>query len=547
MLLFDFCLLTFALIIMQTDFLVIGSGIAGLTYALKVAQHCPDKTVTVLTKAQSDETNTKYAQGGIAGVMDNSHDSFEKHIEDTLIAGDGLCNKDVVEIVVKEGVQRIEEIIEWGARFDKESGGDYKLGKEGGHSEFRILHHKDVTGKEMERALLAAIAKQKNINLISHCFVIDIITQHHLGYLVTKSTPDIECYGVYVLNLATNKIEKILSKITLLATGGNGQVYRSTTNPAIATGDGVAMVYRAKGRIENMEFIQFHPTALYEPGIRGQNFLITEAVRGDGGILRNHAGEAFMEKYDKRKDLAPRDIVARAIDNEMKVAGTEHVFLDCRNFSKEKFTEHFPNIYEKCLSIGIDITKNMIPVTPAAHYSCGGIKTDEYGRTSINNLYAAGECASTGLHGANRLASNSLLEAMVFAHRSYLDAVKNIDEVSLRENIPDWKADGTNAPKEMILITQSVKELKLLMSDYVGIVRNNERLSRAMKRLDLLYEETESLYQKTIVSPQLCELRNMITVAYLIVKCAEFRQESRGLHFNTDYPRKSERVQNIVL
>ncbi len=532
---------------MQTDFLVIGSGIAGLTYALKVAQHCPGKTVTVLTKAQSDETNTKYAQGGIAGVMDTSHDSFEKHIEDTLIAGDGLCNKEVVEIVVKEGVQRIEEIIEWGARFDKESDGDYKLGKEGGHSEFRILHHKDVTGKEMERALLAAIAKQKNINLISHCFVIDIITQHHLGYLVTKSTPDIECYGVYVLNLATNKIEKILSKITLLATGGNGQVYRSTTNPAIATGDGVAMVYRAKGRIENMEFIQFHPTALYEPGIRGQNFLITEAVRGDGGILRNHAGEAFMEKYDKRKDLAPRDIVARAIDNEMKVAGTENVFLDCRHFSKEKFTEHFPNIYEKCLSIGIDITKNMIPVTPAAHYSCGGIKTDEYGRTSINNLYAAGECASTGLHGANRLASNSLLEAMVFAHRSYLDAVKNIDTVSFRENIPDWKADGTNVPKEMILITQSVKEMKLLMSDYVGIVRNNERLSRAMKRLDLLYEETESLYQRTIVSPQLCELRNMITVAYLIVKCAEFRQESRGLHFNTDYPGKSERVQNIVL
>ncbi|HNU87217.1 MAG TPA: L-aspartate oxidase [Ferruginibacter sp.] len=532
---------------MQTDFLVIGSGIAGLTYALKVAQHCPGKTVTVLTKAQSDETNTKYAQGGIAGVMDTSHDSFEKHIEDTLIAGDGLCNKEVVEIVVKEGVQRIEEIIEWGAMFDKESDGDYKLGKEGGHSEFRILHHKDVTGKEMERALLAAIAKQPNINLISHCFVIDIITQHHLGYLVTKSTPDIECYGVYVLNLATNKIEKILSKITLLATGGNGQVYRSTTNPAIATGDGVAMVYRAKGRIENMEFIQFHPTALYEPGIRGQNFLITEAVRGDGGILRNHAGEAFMEKYDKRKDLAPRDIVARAIDNEMKVAGTENVFLDCRHFSKEKFTEHFPNIYEKCLSIGIDITKNMIPVTPAAHYSCGGIKTDEYGRTSINNLYAAGECASTGLHGANRLASNSLLEAMVFAHRSYLDAVKNIDEVSFRDNIPDWKADGTNVPKEMILITQSVKEMKLLMSDYVGIVRNNERLSRAMKRLDLLYEETESLYQRTIVSPQLCELRNMITVAYLIVKCAEFRQESRGLHFNTDYPGKSERVQNIVL
>lgn len=532
---------------MQTDFLVIGSGIAGLTYALKVAEACPDKTITILTKTQSDETNTKYAQGGIAGVMDPEQDSFEKHIEDTLVAGDELCNRRVVEIVVKEGVQRIEEIISWGAQFDKESDGDYKLGKEGGHSEYRILHHKDVTGREMERALLAAIAKRPNIQLISHCFVIDIITQHHLGYLVTKSTPDIECYGVYVLNLVSNKIEKILAKITLLATGGNGQVYRSTTNPAIATGDGVAMVYRAKGRIENMEFIQFHPTALYEPGIRGQNFLITEAVRGDGGILRNHAGEAFMEKYDQRKDLAPRDIVARAIDNEMKVAGTEHVFLDCRHFSREKFVEHFPNIYAKCLSIGIDITRHMIPVTPAAHYSCGGIKTDEHGRTSIKHLYAAGECASTGLHGANRLASNSLLEAMVFAHRSYLDAVQKIGPVTYREDLPDWKADGTNAPKEMILITQSVKELKLLMSDYVGIVRNNERLHRAMKRLDLLYEETESLYERTVVSPQLCELRNMITVAYLIVKCAEFRHESRGLHYNTDYPTKSEMIQNIVL
>ena len=532
---------------MQTDFLVIGSGIAGLTYALKVAEACPDKTITILTKTQSDETNTKYAQGGIAGVMDPEQDSFEKHIEDTLVAGDGLCNRRVVEIVVKEGVQRIEEIISWGAQFDKESDGDYKLGKEVGHREYRILHHKEVTGGEMERALLAAIAKRPNIRLISHCFVIDIITQHHLGYLVTKSTPDIECYGVYVLNLVSNKIEKILAKITLLATGGNGQVYRSTTNPAIATGDGVAMVYRAKGRIENMEFIQFHPTALYEPGIRGQNFLITEAVRGDGGILRNHAGEAFMEKYDQRKDLAPRDIVARAIDNEMKVAGTEHVFLDCRHFSREKFVEHFPNIYAKCLSIGIDITQHMIPVTPAAHYSCGGIKTDEHGRTSIKHLYAAGECASTGLHGANRLASNSLLEAMVFAHRSYLDAVQKIGPVTYREDLPDWKADGTNAPKEMILITQSVKELKLLMSDYVGIVRNNERLHRAMKRLDLLYEESESLYERTVVSPQLCELRNMITVAYLIVKCAEFRHESRGLHYNTDYPTKSEMIQNIVL
>jgi L-aspartate oxidase len=531
----------------QTDFLVVGSGIAGLTYALKVARHFPDKKVTVITKTQTDETNTKYAQGGIAGVWDNEKDSFAKHIEDTLIAGDGLCNEKVVEIVVKEGVDRIRELIEWGAEFDKDASGEYALGKEGGHSEYRILHHKDVTGKEMERALVEAASKQPNITIIKHCFVLDLITQHHLGYLVTKATPDTECYGVYALNLQTNHIEKITARLTLLATGGNGQIYRTTTNPSIATGDGVSMVHRAKGRIENMEFIQFHPTALYEPGVGGQAFLITEAVRGDGGILRNKMGEAFMERYDARKDLAPRDIVARAIDSEMKITGTEHVYLDCRHMDKEKFLHHFPNIYEKCLSVGVDVAKQMIPVAPAAHYSCGGIKTDEWAHTSIRNLYAAGECASTGLHGANRLASNSLLEAMVFGHRAYLDSVTKIDEVAFKENVPDWRADGTSKPKEMILITQSLKELQLLMSDYVGIVRTNTRLERAMKRLDLLWEETEQLYQATTVSPQLCELRNMITVAYLVVKCAQLRHESRGLHFNTDYPNKSERIQNIVL
>jgi len=531
----------------KTDFLVIGSGIAGLTYALKIANQFPDKKVLVMTKATADETNTKYAQGGIAVVNDLEHDSFEKHIEDTLIAGDGLCNEKVVEIVVKEGPDRVQEIIDWGANFDKEKDGDYKRGKEGGHSEFRILHHKDVTGREMERALIDAVNRQKNIEFIKHCFVVDILTQHHLGYLVNKATPDVECYGVYVLNLETNKIEKILARITLIATGGNGQVYRTTTNPSIATGDGVAMVYRAKGRVENMEFIQFHPTALFEPGVRGQAFLITEAVRGDGGILRNKNGDAFMEKYDPRKDLAPRDIVARAIDSEMKRTGTEHVWLDCRHFTKEKFTEHFPNIYEKCLSIGIDITKSMIPVAPAAHYSCGGIKTDEWGRSSIRNLYACGECASTGLHGANRLASNSLLEAMVFAHRCFVDAAEKIGLTSFTENIPDWNAKGTTEPKEMILITQSLKELQLVMSDYVGIVRNNVRLQRAMRRLDLLWEETEHLYEGSSVSPQLLELRNMITVGYLIVKGAAFRKESRGLHYNTDYPEKSKLVQNIVL
>jgi L-aspartate oxidase len=532
---------------LQTDFLIVGSGIAGLTYALKVARHCPDKKVTVITKAAADETNTKYAQGGIAGVTDFEKDSFQKHIDDTLIAGDGLCNQHIVEIVVKEGVDRIQELINWGAQFDREADGDYALGKEGGHSENRILHHKDVTGKEMERALLETVQRQENIDILNHCYVIDILTQHHLGYLVTKATPDIECYGVYALNLQTNNTEKILAKITLLATGGNGQIYRTTTNPSIATGDGVSMVYRAKGRIENMEFIQFHPTALYEPGVRGQAFLITEAVRGDGGILRNKNGEAFMERYDARKDLAPRDIVARAIDSEMKITGTEHVYLDCRHMDMEKFVHHFPTIYEKCISIGVDVSKHMIPVAPAAHYSCGGIKTDEWGRTSINNLYAAGECASTGLHGANRLASNSLLEAMVFGHRSYQDAVKKINMVSFIADLPDWNAGGTAHPKEMILITQSLKELQLLMSDYVGIVRTNVRLERAMKRLDLLWTETEGLYETTTVSPQLCELRNMITVAYLVVKCAQFRHESRGLHYNTDYPQKSKMSENIVL
>lgn len=531
----------------QTDFLVIGSGIAGLTYAIKMAGRFPDKKITVVTKAAADETNTKYAQGGIAGVTDFENDSFAKHIEDTLIAGDGLCNPQVVEIVVKEGVQRIRELIEWGAKFDKDADGDYALGMEGGHSEYRILHHKDVTGKEIERTLLEKVKQYPNIEFIKHWFVIELITQHHLGFLVTKSTPDIQCYGVYALNTHNYQIEKILAGTTLLATGGNGQVYRTTTNPSIATGDGVAMVYRAKGRIENMEFIQFHPTALYEPGSGGQAFLITEAVRGDGGILRNRKGEAFMERYDERLDLAPRDIVARAIDSEMKIMGTDHVFLDCRHMDQEKFIHHFPNIHEKCLSIGIDVSKHMIPVAPAAHYSCGGIKTDEWGRTSIRNLYAAGECASTGLHGANRLASNSLLEAMVFGHRAFDEGSKHHVDPLDDAMIPDWDAGGTTDPREMILITQSLKELQLIMSDYVGIVRTDVRLERAMKRLDLLWTETEQLYQTTTVSPQLCELRNMISVAFLIVKGAQFRKESRGLHYNTDYPEKSGLLQNIVL
>ena len=540
---------------MTTDLLVIGSGIAGLTFAIKAAKALPDKEILVLTKAPSpEETNTNYAQGGVAGVWDFAKDSFDKHIEDTLIAGDGLCDPRAVEVVVKEGPDRIREIIGYGTRFDKNDDGDYNLGREGGHSEFRILHHKDVTGKEIERALIAEAGRHNNIRMLDEYYVVELLTQHHLGYLVTKSSKDITCYGVYALNRNTNSIEKILASATLLATGGCGQAYRTTTNPRVATGDGVAMSYRAKGRIENMEFIQFHPTALFEPGV-SPAFLITEAVRGEGGVLRNHKGEAFMEKYDPRKDLAPRDIVARAIDSEMKKHGTQHVYLDCSPIEREKFMQHFPNIYEHCKNIGIDVFKDGIPVAPAAHYSCGGVKTDLHGRTSIQHLYACGECSSTGLHGANRLASNSLLEAMVFAHRAFEDVLAQYQEGSLQKfnqemaslTFPDWDALGTSEPKEMILITQSVKELEQIMSDYVGIVRTNVRLERAMRRLDLLFEETEALYKQAQVSPQLCQLRNLITVGYLIVKGAQFRQESRGLHFNTDYPEKSDLLQSVIL
>lgn len=531
---------------LRTDFLIIGSGIAGLTSAVKLASLHPDKSVTILTKANTDETNTKYAQGGIAVVNDQEHDSFDKHIDDTIIAGDGLCNLDVVKVVVSEGPDRVNEIIEWGTRFDKNTEGEYKRGKEGGHSEYRILHHKDVTGAEIERSLVEEIKKYPNIKVYNHWFVVDIITQHHLGYLVTKATPDITCYGVYALNLNTHETEKILAKVTLMASGGVGQVYRTTTNPKIATGDGIAMAYRAKARIENMEFIQFHPTALYEAGV-SPSFLITEAVRGDGGILRNKAGEAFMTKYDVRADLAPRDIVARAIDSEMKKEGTEHVYLDCRHMDVEKFKNHFPNIYAKCKSIGIDVMEQMIPVAPAAHYCCGGIKTDIDGRSSIRNLFVCGECSSTGLHGANRLASNSLLEALVFAHRCAMAMAAKVNTIAFKDEVPDWNTLGTIEPKEMILITQSLKELQQVMSDYVGIVRNDVRLDRAMARIDLIHSETEELYKTTVISPQLCELRNLITIGYLVVKGAQFRKESRGLHYNTDYPQKSDLLQSIVL
>jgi len=523
----------------EVDFLVIGSGIAGLTFALKVADH---GKVIIITKANAEESNTKYAQGGIAGVM-HGPDTFEKHVQDTLECGAGLCDEKIVRMVVTEGADRIREIIEWGTRFDKNEKGDFDLAKEGGHSEHRVLHYKDATGNEIERALLAQIQSHPNISMYTHYFAVDIITQHHLGEEVKRTSEGTECYGVYALNLRTNQIETILSKVTLVATGGAGQVYRATTNPVIATGDGIAMVYRAKGQVKDMEFIQFHPTSLYNPG-EHPSFLITEAVRGFGGVLKTQDGEEFMEKYDERKSLAPRDIAARAIDNEMKVRGEEYVFLDCRQIPMDKFVEHFPNVNQKCKSIGIDVTKDMIPVVPAAHYICGGIVVDEFGRSSIGNLYAAGECACTGLHGANRLASNSLLEALVFSHRASLDALASVAKLNYREEVPEWDAEGTTQPNEMVLITHNLRELQDVMSNYVGIVRSDQRLKRALNRLRIIYGETEALYERTVLSPRLCELRNLITVAYLIVKFAMLRKENVGLHYSTDFLVTAEAAKN---
>jgi len=513
------------------DFLVIGSGIAGLTFALKVAEY---GKVLVITKADADETNTKYAQGGIAGVL-REPDSFEQHINDTLAAGAGLCDERIVRIVVTEGADRIREMIDWGARFDKDRKGEYDLAMEGGHSAHRVLHHKDATGKEIERTLLEQVRKHENISISTHYFALDIITQHHFGEEVTRTTPGIECYGAYVLNLETNVVETILARITMLATGGAGQVYQATTNPVIATGDGVAMAYRAKADVRDMEFIQFHPTALYNPGER-PSFLITEAVRGAGAVLRTKDGESFMRKYDARESLAPRDIVARAIDSEMKIRGDEFVYLDCRQIETGTFRAHFPNVYDRCMSIGIDVSRTMIPVVPAAHYICGGIVVDEFSRSSIRNLYAAGECACTGLHGANRLASNSLLEALVFAHRAAEVVVQRYKSIKIKSGVPDWNAEGTVQPNEMVLITGNLNELQIVMSSYVGIVRSNQRLKRAMDRLRIIYGETEALYGRTVVSQKLCELRNLIAVAYLIVKFAMARKESIGLHYSTDYP-----------
>lgn len=519
--------------IFKYDYLVIGSGVAGMSFALKVAS--PDHRVAIICKTSLEEANTYFAQGGVASVTNLEVDDFDKHIHDTMVAGDWLSDPAAVEKVVKNAPSQIQELLRWGVDFDKKEDGTFDLHREGGHSEFRILHHADNTGAEIQLSLVERIKENPYIDVFDRHFAVEIITQHHLGKIVTRRTPDITCYGAYVLNEDTEKVDTFLAKITVMATGGVGACYTTTTNPLIATGDGIAMVYRAKGTVSGMEFIQFHPTALYHPGDR-PCFLITEAMRGYGAVLKTKDGKEFMQKYDPRLSLAPRDIVARAIDSEMKLSGTDHVYLDVTHKDPEETKRHFPNIYEKCLSLGIDITKDMIPVAPAAHYLCGGIKVDLDAQSSIDRLYAVGECSCSGLHGGNRLASNSLIEAVVYADAAAQHASKRVDGLDFRNDVPEWNDEGTTHPEEMVLITQSEKEVNQIMGYYVGIVRSNLRLDRAWNRLDILYQETERLFRTSKPSRSLCELRNIINIGYLIMRQARERKESRGLHYTIDYP-----------
>ena len=518
------------------DFLVIGGGIAGMSYALSVANRGKGR-VALICKTSLDEANTAKAQGGIASVSNFAVDNFEKHIHDTMVAGDYISDPLAVRQVVCNAPSAIQTLVDWGVNFDKSHDGTYDLHREGGHSDFRILHHADDTGFEIQRGLMEAVRANPHITVFENHYAVEIITQHHLGRKVTRRTQDIECYGAYILNPDTQKVDTFLSKVTLMATGGVGAVYAMTSNPVIATGDGIAMVYRAKGTVKDMEFVQFHPTVLYNPSETHPAFLITEAMRGYGGVLRLPDGQEFMQKYDERLSLAPRDIVARAIDHEMKIHGLNHVCLDLTHKDAEETKHHFPHIYEKCMSVGIDITKDYIPVCPSAHYMCGGIKVDLNGESSIHRLYAVGECSCTGLHGGNRLASNSLIEAAVYAKSAAAHSLEMIDKYDFNTDVPEWNDEGTMTNEEHVLITQSVREVGEIMSNYVGIVRSDLRLKRAWDRLDLLYEETENLFKRVKATKDICELRNMINVGYLITRQAIERKESRGLHYTVDYPK----------
>ena len=522
--------------IRKFDFLVIGSGVAGMSYALQVAGAGKGK-VALVCKTSIDEANTAKAQGGVASVTNLETDNFEKHIHDTMVAGDYISDPAAVKQVVENAPAGIERLVNWGINFDRKEDGTFDLHREGGHSEFRILHHADDSGFEIQRGLIAAVRNNPNITVLENHFAVEIITQHHLGVEVTRRTPDIECFGAYILDPDTGKVDTYLTKVTLLATGGIGAIYSSTTNPDIATGDGIAMAYRAKATVKDMEFVQFHPTALYHHGETHPAYLITEAMRGYGGILRLPNGEEFMQKYDKRLSLAPRDIVARAIDKEMKIHGLDHVCLDVTHKNAEETRHHFPNIYQKCLSIGIDITKEYIPVCPCAHYLCGGILVDLHAESSIHRLYAVGECSCTGLHGGNRLASNSLIEAVVYADAAAKHTLEVVDQYDFNTAVPEWNDEGTMTNEEKVLIKQDMREVGQTMSNYVGIVRSNLRLRRAWTRLDILYEETEELFKRVKATRDICELRNAINVGYLVTRQAIERKESRGLHYTIDYPR----------
>jgi L-aspartate oxidase len=510
------------------DFLVIGSGVAGLSFALEASLH---GDVVVLTKKSADESNTKYAQGGIAAVL-SAGDSFESHIVDTIRAGAGLCYERAVEVCVKEGPARVKMLRDIGAQFDLVEGGttaadDLDLHLEGGHSARRVAHAADTTGQEVERALLDAVARGGRVQMLEGHTVVDLITLAKFG------GPE-ACAGAYVLDEATGRVVTILARAVILASGGAGKVYLYTTNPDVATGDGVAMAYRAGAEIANMEFYQFHPTCLFHPQAR--RFLITEAMRGEGAVLRLPDGSPFMKSHDARGDLAPRDVVARAIDFEMKKSGVEHVLLDITDKPAAFVKERFPNIYRECLRWGIDVTSQPIPVVPAAHFMCGGVTTNLQGRTTIPGLWAIGECACTGLHGANRLASNSLLEGLVFAHLAAEALCGSVDRTQPWPDVPVWEV-GTAVPSdEAVVITQNWDELRRLMWNYVGIVRTNSRLRRAARRIALLQEEIAEYYWKYFVTRDLLELRNIATVAQLVVECAASRHESRGLHYTKDYP-----------
>jgi len=517
--------------IYESDYLVIGSGIAGLSFAIKASQN---GTVNIVTKKRNFDSNTNYAQGGIATVT-SKEDSFNNHITDTLKAGSNFSNVESVEILVENGPKRIKELIEWGTKFSYNKNNSLSLGKEGGHSFNRIVHAKDLTGQEIERALLKKIEKNPNITLFENYTAIDLLTEHQLSDKL--NTKKVTCFGAYILKNSTDTVYTFKAKTTLLASGGAGQVYQHTSNPKVATGDGIAMAYRAGALITDIEFIQFHPTTLFNPNEKDRSFLISEAVRGEGAILLNSKGEKFMKNIHPLKDLAPRDVVARSIDKELKRLGDKHVFLDISFKSKKFLKNRFPNIYNHCLKNGIDISTTPIPVVPAAHYLCGGIITNLNGKSSINNLYVAGESANTGVHGANRLASNSLLEALVFSHRAFENSKKTIQNNSLNDipDFPYWNKEGTLKLEELIMVKHSINEIKNLMWDYVGIVRSNQRLKFAYNRILLLADEILDFYKTSIISTEILEVRNLATIAKLIIKGAKTRKDSIGLHYNIDY------------